>query len=110
MKNHPEALKYLLFLTFAQNGLGTTVLSVANPYLIEGPPKAEPLQVQIVFAVTLLFGMPWTCVFVKLTQKLSYKVLLLIVMAFNIIGIILIGVVFTKPFGGVASTDFLLFL
>jgi len=99
LANHPEAAKYLLFLTLAQNGLGSTILAVANPYLLEGPPKAVPLQVQAVFAVTLLFGMPWTCVYMKLTRKLSYRVLLLLVMAFNVIAILLIGFAFIRPFG-----------
>ena len=43
-------MKYLLFLALCQNGLGTTALNIATPYLLEGPPKATSLQLQLVFA------------------------------------------------------------
>jgi len=102
--NHPEAAKYLLFLVVAQNGLGTTVLNVANPYLLEGPPKADTIQVFSVFLVTLLLGMPWTYAYCKLSARLSFRAILLIIIALVSTAILLMGFVFTSEFEGYGAT------
>jgi len=109
LANHPESIKYLLFLFVAQNGLGTTVLAIANPYLLEGPPKASPFQVQIAMVVTLLFGLLWLLLFTRLTRRLSYRAMLFIIIGLNSLAICLIGFVSTAPFDGY-SLRYLFFL
>jgi MFS family permease len=105
---YPEAMKYLLFLALCQNGLGTTTLNIATPYLLEGPPKATSLQLQLVFACVLIFGMPWVKLFSKLTLRIGYKKLLFIVMLVNIVAILIIGCVITRPLNGFGGRFLLL--
>lgn len=107
LREHPEGVKYLLFLFLAQNGGGTTLLSVSNPYLIEGPPKANIIQVFSIFLTVLVFGMLWLIFFARVvSRRISYKKILLIILCLNITGQLLTGFVFVTPFAGYSKSYF----
>lgn len=107
LRQHPEGVKYLLFLFLAQNGGGTTLLSVSSPYLIEGPPKANTVQVFSVFITVLVFGMLWLLFFARVvSRRISYKNILLIILCLNITGQLVTGFVFVMPFAGYSKSYF----
>jgi len=87
---YPQALKYLGFLFLIQNGLGTTALSIANSFTIEQL-KMSSLQVQVMFVIVLIFGLPWTYAFKLIATRLPMKRILLIVILIWVAAILILG-------------------
>ena len=74
---YPEAFKYLVFLFLAQNGMGSTVLTLAPTFLLEHL-EFTSLQISLLYLVTLIFGQPALMIFKAVQPKLSWRTLHLI--------------------------------
>jgi len=108
-KKHPEAAKYLLALSILQNGLGTTVLTVSVSYLLEQL-RISGMQNNILYLAILATGLGWGWVFRFLARKLSFRQLLLLIVADWIAFTAIISLAFVEPIDGKYNAYFLTML
>jgi MFS-type transporter involved in bile tolerance (Atg22 family) len=109
-KKYPEAAKFLLALVFLQNGLGTTVLTVATSYLLEQLRMAS-LQVNLLYVIVLISGLAWGQLLRIASKKLSFRKLLLgVTLNWMVLIVIIVLAIYEPIDGNFASGSFILIL